>query len=497
MNAAASAGPASVVGDDSRPCRPWCEQLVEWREVTMGWSVAEFREHFTYHAGHLGEYKKDRLVEATDKDVWRWESGATPTVHHHTRRILAHMGAPLPPHRRRRSSSSDLTPKSPVLERAAPSSAEDDEDWQHMPVCAAELVAQVTRKDLSLNRRELGRLFGHVFIGGALLERLERWFATPTPRLTSHGAQLAPIGYHELSEIETAARVFRNWDDQHGGGLRRKAVIGQLNEVSDLLSKSHPTEISRRLHVVMAELSETAALMSWDTGHQAVAQRYYLMALHAARTGNDPAFAANVLAGMARQLIYLGQPADAHELVRLARAESADRATASVQSMLHTREAWALAAMGRVTAFERATGAAEDALTAATPDEPHWIEYYDVAELQGTTGGRLLELSYRDPTRADAAAERIGSAITARRPGRLRSSALDEIGLAEVSLIRGDFEEASRIGHAALDVAEQTSSDRVRIKLSNLHTLTGRYSTPEVADLGDRMTALLSPTPRS
>jgi hypothetical protein len=64
-----------------------------------------------------------------------------------------------------------------------------------------------------------------------------------------------------------------------------------------------------------------------------------------------------------------GHPGDALELVRLALDHSTGYATASVRSMLYTREAWAYAKLGRISAFRRATSRAEDALTEAKPAE--------------------------------------------------------------------------------------------------------------------------------
>lgn len=155
------------------------------------------------------------------------------------------------------------------------------------------------------------------------------------------------------------------------------------------------------------------------------------------------------------------------ELVRLAQAESAGYATATVCSMLYTREAWAYAKLGRTSAFRRATDKAEDTLCEAKPTEdPYWINYFDVAELEGTTGGRLLDLAQQDSQLADEAAERISQAIALRRPGR---SALDQLGLAEARLIQGEMEEASRLGHQAAALVEQTPSDRVRAKLAELY----------------------------
>ena len=483
---------------ESEDTQPWGERLREWREITMAWNVPMFLDHFTYHAGHLGEYKKDRLVEATPKDLWRWESGKTQSVHAQTRRILGAMGAPLPSLRPRRRPLC-LPYESPVSGMPdSPASGQDDDLWRPESVDAAELIQRVTREDLLLNRRELGRLFSSVLVGGSLLDRLERWLALPAQvGATASAMRPTSIGYEEVSELESAARIFREWDDQHGGGLRRKAVIGQLNEVADVLRDTHPFDISNRLHIVMAELSETAATMSWDIGHQALAQRYYFMALHAARTANDLPFAANVMAGIARQLLCLDRPHDALEIVRLAQSECVDRATPAVRSMLYTREAWALAATGRVVGLERATESAERMLAASSSDqEPHWIQYFDVAELHGTTGGRLLEIAHQDITYAASAQDRIGRAINAREPGRLRSNALDEIGLAEASVLLGNFDEAVRIGNAALDVAEQTSSDRVRVQLSSLRTIVEKSPVRETADLRDRMDSALASSKR-
>jgi hypothetical protein len=235
--------------------------------------------------------------------------------------------------------------------------------WKYSPA----IVRQFTRRDLTLERREAAHLFAGVVFGSALLEPLERWLsgATEKPRAGLAGS----VGYQEVTQIENAAWTFRDWDDQFGGGLRRKAVVGQLSEVADLLRDSHPIKIQQRLFGAMAQLSETAAMMSWDSGRQAPAQRYYVLALRASKAADDWAFGANIMASMARQLLYLDHPRDVLELVRLAQDDSAGYVTASVRSMLYTREAWAYARLGRISAFRRATDKAEDALTEARPAE--------------------------------------------------------------------------------------------------------------------------------
>ncbi|MFE3196285.1 helix-turn-helix domain-containing protein [Nocardia sp. NPDC059240] len=359
------------------------------------------------------------------------------------------------------------------------------------------VATELTRKDLMLDRRQVGRALLGVVVGANLLEPLERWLLRAghaTPDTTT--ASVPGAGLQEIDDLENAARIFREWDDQHGGGLRRMAVVGQLNEVNDLIKQSQPGELRRRLRGVQAHLAETAATMSWDSGYQALAQRYYVLAVRAAHAASDSAFAANALAGMARQLLCLGRASDALELVRLAQDHAARGATPTVHAMLRTREAWAYANLGRPSAFHRTWDRAGDDMAASTPDDdPHWIGYFDRAEFAGTIGGRLLEMAKHAPEFASEAAGQIAQAITLRRPERLRSSALDQLGIAEARLIEGEVEEACRLGEEALSTVEKTTSDRVLVKVREIYERTEQLvNVSAVAELRDRMCPLVGST---
>jgi hypothetical protein len=360
----------------------------------------------------------------------------------------------------------------------------------------AELVSRFTREDLAYDRREAARAIAGVLFGAALLERAERWLVESEPPVRLR--RVAGIGYQEIEQIEHAARLFRAWDNQFGGGLRRKAVVGQLAEVAgELRDFSHPAELTRRLHGAMAQLAATAATMSWDSGQGGVAQRYYLLALRAARAADDPAFCANVLASMARQQFYLGSVPEGLELVRLAQDGTDRRITPAVRAMLHTREAWAYAKQGRVNAFRRATSKAQERLRDVDPaNEPYWISYFDQAELAGVTGGRLLELAHEVPGHADEAASWLGQAVALRDGDSLRSAALDQLGFAEIRLIQGEFDEAARLGHGALTTVEQTQSTRVRVKLAEFYRYAGsRTSARPVAELCAQIRPVLRAAP--
>lgn len=367
--------------------------------------------------------------------------------------------------------------------------------WLSADTVAA--VSEFTRRDLVLDRRHVTCVVTTMVIGNSLLEPLEQW-ALHGQAEPSVGRRSSPMTFQEIEYIENAAMLFRTWDDQFGGGLRRKAVVGQLNEVSDLLRDHwHSPALRRRMFGVMAHLSETAATMAWDSGQGETAQAYYIMALRSAKESGDWQFGANVLAAMARQLLYLGRDNDALELLRLAQDGAGSRLSPVVASMLTTREAWAHARQGRLAAFRRATSRAEDLLRDAHGDdgpEPYWIEYFDESELAGVTGGRLLEIAQTQPRLAAEAAEYMERAISLRRPGIFRSSALDFIGLAEARLIQGEPEEAARVGHDAITIIERTRSHRVQVKLAEFHqTSECFHRTRPVGELRDRIGHLLVP----
>lgn len=366
--------------------------------------------------------------------------------------------------------------------------------WTASTADCATAAADLTRKDLMLDRRQATQTLLGVALGANLLEHVERWLFSPDlGRVRESGTG---IGLQEVEQLENVARAFRSWDDKYGGGLRRKAVVGQLSEVNDLLLVRQTPEVAQRLRAVMAQLAETAATMSWDSGQHAMAQQYYGLAARAASIAGDEAFCAHSLAGMARQLLCMDSTvgaADALELIRIAQERGAGRLGATVEAMLYTREAWAYGRLGRPSAFQRACEKARERFAVTDPqNDPFWINYFDAAELAGTIGGRLLEMARRTPVYAAEAADQIIVAIEMRDPERLRSSALDKLGLVEARVIQGELEEACRVAHSALETVEKTTSDRVRVKAVEVLDCTERVkSVPVVAELRDRLRPLV------
>jgi transcriptional regulator with XRE-family HTH domain len=347
-----------------------------------------------------------------------------------------------------------------------------DTPWQ--TAATIEMAGQLTRADLTMDRRSLARALAAATMSGAvLLDSLEGWMhpGEEGRRRTRPGR----LGLRDVERLEETAQAFRAWNHQYGGGLRRKAVLGQLAEVAAVLDEHQAPAVEERLYRVLAQLAGTAAGMAWDSGLQRRAQDYYRLSLRAAHAGGDRLWGANVLAGMARQMLYANRPGDALDLVRLAQDGAREVAGPRVRAMLHTREAWALAALGRPSAFNRATEQARQELAGAAggEEEPYWIGYFDAAELAGTTGGRVLELARADPrAHADRAGEEIREALAQRGPEAGRSIALDRLGLAEVYFLAGDLRAAVVETHAAADAAERVQSGRVREGMAWLYSYT-------------------------
>ncbi|MEW2095101.1 helix-turn-helix domain-containing protein [Streptomyces halstedii] len=362
------------------------------------------------------------------------------------------------------------------------------------PDATVDLAADLTRSDLVMDRRAVTRaLTGAALTGAALLDPLEGWLQPATE--STPPRRRGRLGVREAEELESTARAFRAWDHRYGGGLRRKAVLGQLSEVVAHLDQHQAPPVEQRLYRVMAQLAGTAATMAWDSGLQRRAQNYYVLALRSSHAGGDRIFGANVLAGMARQMLYRDKPQDALELVRLAQDGTRGVAGPRVRAMLHTREAWALSAMGRATAFQRATTQAAEALALAEKDEePYWITYFDEAELAGVTGGRLLDLARQGSRQhAEAAADEIRQALSWRGPEAGRSHALDRIGLAECHFLLGDPAGAAAEVHHAVEAAYATRSSRVRTQLGELYPYTvGHSASRPVREARDKIRDLLS-----
>ncbi|MGC0419570.1 hypothetical protein [Embleya sp. AB8] len=308
----------------------------------------------------------------------------------------------------------------------------------------------------------------------------------PSADPVSYGlADAGPIGAEEVTALENAVTVFRAWDADRGGGLQRKAVIGQLNEVGNLLTYPNPLPVTRRLWNVAADLAALAGWMSHDVGLDPTAQNYFVIAAHAAREAGDLPRAAEALSRAARQLVHLERPADALALIELAQRTAGERAGATTLAMFHTVQAWAQAALGRAADCRRALGRAEAEFGRSRPEEdPDWVSFFDSADLHGMQALVYRTLAEVDPTAAGRAQEHAQRALELRALGHERAKTFDLISLASACLLDGRPDRGAHHARQAVRAAGEVSSTRTWDRLEALRKLTDRYrDVPEVRDL--------------
>ncbi|GHF04981.1 MULTISPECIES: DNA-binding protein NsdB [Streptomyces] len=366
------------------------------------------------------------------------------------------------------------------------------------PERTAAVLTEFTGMDLMLNRRGLVGAGAALAAGSALSSAMHDWLhtdpilASDAPRFddplrahTVHADTAAydryeatPVGSTEIDALEHSVEVFRAWDASRGGGLQRKAVVGQLNEVGGMLQYHHPDHLQRRLWGVAANLAVLAGWMSHDVGLEPTAQKYFVIAAHAAREGGDRPRAAEALSRAARQMVHLGRPDDALDLMKLAQSGCGDETLPRTRAMFHTIEAWAHASKGQGQAMRRTLGKAEDLFVSDRGDvpPPSWMQLFNEADMHGMQGLAYRTLAEHEPAAAAPAQRHAKEALDLRESGRQRSQIFDHISIASACFIAGDPEQADCYARLALLTIGDTSSHRTWDRLREMYRLTGRYA---------------------
>jgi len=333
-----------------------------------------------------------------------------------------------------------------------------------------ELLGDFARSDLMLNRRGFLGTSLSLSAGPSLIEPMKRWLSPVPEQHSPNGRPAGRMSGEEMDRLEETTRLFRSWDAQCGGGLRRMAVVGQLHEVTELLRDNYAPALSERLFRTAAELALLAGWMAYDIGMQPSAQRYFVLALHAAREAGDTPLGAHVLATMARQMIHINRAQDALELVHLAQYGSHGTTTPRVQSLLAAMEARAYANLGDSDNCRRAIAAAEDLFPGDEADrtgDPTWVAFFTEAELSGENGHSYRDLAYRYPQLTEQAAKNIDRAVALHSAddSYLRSRALNVVGMATVRLQQREPEAAVAHLHTGSELVQRLRSKRVEDRL--------------------------------
>lgn len=357
---------------------------------------------------------------------------------------------------------------------------------------AAEDIEVFTASDLAARRASL---IGLRPLSGAPLVRQIRQWAALVPTVPVRAGE---VGEQELAELEQAVMFFRRWDASGKGGLHRKAVIGQLNAVTETLGDRSGTDLDHRRFQVVAELAQLAGWMTYDSGAFGLAQRYYLLALQACRQAGAVELGAKVIGDMTQLSTALGNYDDSLTLTRTALAIVPREGNPLVRSELLGLEARAHAQLGPSEAgnARRAVEACFEVFHAAAPGQHvDWIHYMNWAEVECLAANAHTEMALREPepkralVHAGHAEAHTFGAIDSRGGTYARSRILDQIRLGKVRLAQSEPGEAADIGLRALEQAGTMRSSVVVKWLNGLATpLADRYG--DVRAVGELKTAV-------
>jgi hypothetical protein len=336
------------MAEGSTASRAWGENLRWWREERQKWSRKEFCEQVEAMAHRTKEARGTKLDE---KMVWRWESGQVERPRGFYLRILAAMGAPLPPPAR---SPAVLSPES--LETAAAWN-EDDGDMDRrgfLRVACSAAAAAVAYPDTAA--------------------------VTPIKVDPAH-----------IRDLRAAVDELYTKDQSVGGATLTSTALHQYRLVRRMLDEGdYDQSVGRQLMRMTGELAVCAGWLSYDGDDQVRARHLYSEAFLLADHAGDAALAVRAIEKMSLQSVQRATKSSnrglSREAVRLcARAGELARHDASprLHALLAGREAIAHAAVGDRHGFDAAIVRARREIDRAgfVEDEAVWLRFATASEI--------------------------------------------------------------------------------------------------------------------
>ncbi|MDH2427768.1 hypothetical protein [Sphaerisporangium sp. TRM90804] len=331
-----------------------------------------------------------------------------------------------------------------------------DHAWQE----GVETVTALWRADMERRRFLLDSAFA---VGAGSAGALS-WLTSP-----GEGAPEATgtrrVGAPDIAAIHEVARSFGELDNRFGGGRVRAAVVRYLDSaVAPLLKDGAYGEATgRALASAAAEVTRLAGWMAYDLEKHGLAQRHLIQALSLARGAGDHGLGGEILAGMAHQAIYIGQPRHALDLARAAQASARRADVPSLLAEACVLEAHAHAALVDGAACALALHRADLAFDRRRPgEEPEWIRYFDEAYLAAKYAHCFRDLG--DGPQAVRYARRSLDMDGRYVRGRMFNLSL----LASAHALCGEVDEACQAGASALDLAAGLQSVRTRSYVADL-----------------------------
>jgi tetratricopeptide (TPR) repeat protein len=320
---------------------------------------------------------------------------------------------------------------------------------------------------LDVRRREfLGELaiaLGVVAVRGPSLHPLG---AEPWDRLAwalRDPPTLDPTG---LARLETEIASYRQQYAMVPSGRLLGRTLARLHDIAQLADQSQKNEMPPQLYSVAGQTAGLAGWLSFDLHDHESAERYYRVALDAARQLRDHWVEAYVLGSTSFLAMFKGDTQAAIDILGQARGLAGNGSSLVVRSWIAAvfAEAHSLAGNDRVCLAM--LDEAEDYARNAPADDPA-TDLFDTARLDGYRGACLVRFS-----RADEAHPVLERALGLLRPElkRQQSNVLTDDALALLQL--GALDESCKL---ALKSVKLVATIRPAVGSARMRRLRGRY----------------------
>jgi tetratricopeptide (TPR) repeat protein len=357
-----------------------------------------------------------------------------------------------------------------------------------LPLTWAEGVATLTGLwKADMDRRQF--LTGSSFTVSAYATAGIRLLTLPAAATPIASAGYRHIGYSDIMSLREIARTYRQLDNRLGGGQLRAAVVQLLDgQVTPTLRFAVFNETTgRQLASVAAELSQMVGWMAFDGEAHGLAQRYLIQALGLARLAEDDLLAAEILAAMSQQAVYVARADQAIDLARAACAMARRAGSPILATECYVAEAHGHAARNDAWSCSYALLAAERSFTSArdSHDSPEWLTYFDEAYLSAR-----IAHCFRDLGQGRQAADYARRSLEM-NGDYVRGRAFNLALLGAALTQQGDAEQAIAAGLKATEIALTLQSQRSVRYIVNLQRQLASIAPPSAMQELTRQTRAL------
>jgi transcriptional regulator with XRE-family HTH domain len=303
------------------------------------------------------------------------------------------------------------------------------------------------------------------------------------------------VGAADVRRLENTTTQLRALDYEYGGGACRDAVLAQVGWAQQLLRAQASPEVSRSLHVAVADVHLLAGWTSFDVGLIGPARRHFARALEHARFADESSLVAKTLYCLARVHMHHGWGGQAVRLLQLGLVAAQQSGLGIPVAMVHANLAWAQAIAGDARQVNNEIARARDEYARSRSEHVRpWLHFFNSAELQALRATALAYLPEPSPQQRAEAIEKFSLSSALRELPMARSRAFELTALAWMLLENGDKDQAVTVGHDAVDLAGQIRSQRVIDRLEPLRRVLDRYPKDlELRDLAERIRSLSRP----